>query len=156
MPRNSVLVPAPFLVGPISSAILSASKGNANVVLLETNAVMTYFNASLVGKDEYNDISSQKCKPLLFWLFAAIQVNNFVKPIQSEGCRSATVLHHENYHGHEIQTLRLQRDLYRHPGPKIFYSITPSVKKLDLSTDSKDEEDAKRKIRVRAQQGQLL
>ena len=89
-PRNLVPVP-PFLVNPISSAI-SASKGNAKVVLLATVATIMDFDASHIGDDEYKDIASQKCKPLLFWLFLAIQNNTFVQPIQSEGCGSVKVV----------------------------------------------------------------
>jgi len=89
-PRNFVPVP-PFLVNSISSAI-SASKGNAKVVLLATVAAIMDFDASHIGDDEYKDIASQKCKPLLFWLFLAIQDNAFVHPVQSEGCGSVKVV----------------------------------------------------------------
>jgi len=71
-PRNFVPVP-PFLVNPISSAI-SASKGNAKVILLLTIAAIIDFDASHIGDDEYKYTASQKCKPLLFWFFLAIQV----------------------------------------------------------------------------------
>jgi len=63
-PRNLVPV-TPFLVNPISSAI-SASKGNAKVVLLATITAIMDFDASHIEDDEYKYIASQKCKPSLF------------------------------------------------------------------------------------------
>ena len=62
------------------------------VVLLATVTTIMDFDASHIGDDEYKDIASQKCKPLLFWLFLAIQDNAFVQPIQSEGCGSVKVV----------------------------------------------------------------
>ena len=65
-PRNFVPVP-PFLVNSISSAI-SASKGNAKVVLLATVPAIMDFDASHIGDDEYYRQSEVQAFTLLAFL----------------------------------------------------------------------------------------
>ena len=89
-PRNFIPIP-PFLVLPIASAIAS-SKGDAKAVLLEAISAIVSFDATHLNDAEYQDIASQKCKPLLFWLFLAQKDDNFVKSIHSQACCNVTLV----------------------------------------------------------------
>jgi len=89
-PRNFIPIP-PFLVLPIASAITS-SKGDTRAVFLEAISVCIAFDGATLNDPEYQDIASQKCKPILFWLFLAQKDDNFVKPIQSQACGNITLM----------------------------------------------------------------
>ena len=93
-PRNCVPV-VPFLVQPISKAIIS-SDGSAREVYLEVVKAIKAFDSRHDDDNEYVDKAKNKCKEILQWLFLVATKSPAIEATLVTGCNKISMVKHLN------------------------------------------------------------
>ena len=89
-PRNFVPV-VPFLVKPVSAAIISAN-GAARSIYLAVLAAIKTFDTEHADDNEYTEKAKNKCKDFIQWLFLVATESNSIEATQVTGCNKITVV----------------------------------------------------------------